>query len=314
MARARANPSATASVELVFDNADGKLGGEYASYSEVSLKRVVERDGNSVVFPERRALPAQGHHAALPGHGTRLAQLRDHRAEHDLARHRGASPKTCAVSSRRRPASPATRSVASETETRIGHTRENLERLGDLREEVEKQLRHLQRQAATARRYQALKQEERELQAQLLALRLREVETEAGARAGDHARARSRPAVRACRSTLDRGRHRALARRAHRAIRPALDVQGRYYEIGAEISRAEQAIEHAREMRARQRQELDTARTRHAGGRRSSVREMRTRSPSLRLRWPSSGRGSTSARAAEEAVGDGAQRRRPGDA
>src|ERR1700728_3744576 len=37
-----------------------------------------------------------------------------------------------------------------ETEGRIGHTRENLDRLNDLREEVEKQIRHLQRQAATA--------------------------------------------------------------------------------------------------------------------------------------------------------------------
>ena len=42
-----------------------------------------------VVFPERRALPPQGHHAAVPRHRPRLAQLRDHRAEHDLARHRG---------------------------------------------------------------------------------------------------------------------------------------------------------------------------------------------------------------------------------
>jgi len=38
-----------------------------------------------------------------------------------------------------------------ETENRIGHTRENLDRLNDVREEVDKQIRHLQRQAATAR-------------------------------------------------------------------------------------------------------------------------------------------------------------------
>src|SRR5829696_9233436 len=43
-------PVGTASVELVFDNSDGKLGGEYASYSEVSLKRVVSRDGQSSYF------------------------------------------------------------------------------------------------------------------------------------------------------------------------------------------------------------------------------------------------------------------------
>ena len=38
-----------------------------------------------------------------------------------------------------------------ETEGRIAHTRENLERLNDVRDEVDKQLKHLQRQAATAR-------------------------------------------------------------------------------------------------------------------------------------------------------------------
>ena len=43
-------PVGQASVELVFDNADGKLGGEYASYAEVSLKRVVSRDGQSSYF------------------------------------------------------------------------------------------------------------------------------------------------------------------------------------------------------------------------------------------------------------------------
>ncbi len=69
-----------------------------------------------------------------------------------------------------------------ETESRIGHTRENLDRLNDLREEVEKQIRHLQRQAATARRYQTLKEEERRLLAEALALRLQSLDVEAGVR------------------------------------------------------------------------------------------------------------------------------------
>ena len=43
-------PVGTASVELVFDNSDGKLAGEYAAYTEVSLKRVVSRDGQSTYF------------------------------------------------------------------------------------------------------------------------------------------------------------------------------------------------------------------------------------------------------------------------
>ena len=43
-------PIGTASVELVFDNGDGKIGGAYANYAEVSLKRVVARDGSSNYF------------------------------------------------------------------------------------------------------------------------------------------------------------------------------------------------------------------------------------------------------------------------
>ena len=69
-----------------------------------------------------------------------------------------------------------------ETESRIAQTRENLDRLNDLREEVEKQIRHLQRQAATARRYQVLKEEERKLQAEVFALRLQSLDAEAGVR------------------------------------------------------------------------------------------------------------------------------------
>ncbi len=64
-----------------------------------------------------------------------------------------------------------------ETEARIRDTRENLERLQDVRDEVEKQIRHLQRQAATARRYQNFKEQERRLTAELLALRLRELDS-----------------------------------------------------------------------------------------------------------------------------------------
>src|SRR4029077_11627846 len=64
-----------------------------------------------------------------------------------------------------------------ETESRMSDTRENLERLQDLRDEIEKQIRHLQRQAATARRYQSFKDQERKLTAELLALKLRDLDS-----------------------------------------------------------------------------------------------------------------------------------------
>src|SRR5207302_825843 len=148
-----------------------------------------------------------------------------------------------------------------ETEARVAETREDLERLQDVRDEVEKQIRHLQRQAASARRYQALKEQERRLTAELLALRLRDLDS--GAQVHDAA-VRERELVmqgalaeqRAAKSAIEK------QRAAHTAHSERLSVvQGRYYEVGAEISRLEQSIEHARELRERQRADLAQAHT-----------------------------------------------------
>jgi chromosome segregation protein len=249
-------PVGHASVELVFDNSDGKLGGEYASYAEVSLKRVVSRDGTSAYFLNgvrcRRkditqlflgtGLGSRSYAIIEQNMISRVVEARADEMRAFLEEAAGISR----YKERRR-----------ETETRIAHTRENLARLSDLRDEVEKQLRHLQRQAATARRYQALKQEERQLHGELLALRLREVETEAGARQAilgerDRALQAALAGQRSLEAAIEHARQEHEARAAVLA-----EVQGRYYQVGAEISRGEQAIEHSREMRSRQRQELE---------------------------------------------------------
>ncbi len=159
-----------------------------------------------------RALPPQGHHAAVPGHRPGQSQLRHHRAGHDLARHRGPADdmrmfvEEAAGISRYK-------ERRKETEARIADTRENLERLQDVRDEVDKQIRHLQRQAATARRYQVLKETERRLTAELLALRLREIDS--GAEVQDSA-------VRECELTMER----ALA--DQRSAEAAIETQRVY--------------------------------------------------------------------------------------
>jgi chromosome segregation protein len=249
-------PVGTASVELVFDNSDGKLGGEYASYSEVSLKRVVSRDGQSSYFLNgvrcRRKDITQLFLGT--GLGSRsyaiIEQNMISRVIEAKADDMRAFLEEAAGISRYK-------EKRKETESRIAGTRENLARLNDLREEVEKQLRHLQRQAATARRYQALKQEERQIHAELLALKLREVESESSARQAilserDLALQAAVAEQRSIEAAIER------ARQEHDDQTVVLsEVQGRYYQVGADISRTEQAIDHAREIRARQKQELD---------------------------------------------------------
>src|SRR6266403_21514 len=174
-------PLGNASVELVFDNSDGKIGGPYANYNEVALRRAVSRDGTSDYFINgikvRRkditqlflgtGLGTRSYAIIEQGMISRVIEARPDDLRAFLEEAAGISR----YKERRR-----------ETENRIGQTRENLDRLNDLREEVDKQIRHLQRQAATARRYQTLKEEERKLQAELLALRLQSLDVEAGVR------------------------------------------------------------------------------------------------------------------------------------
>ncbi len=256
-------PIGSGSVELVFDNSDGKLAGPYAGYAEVSLKRLVSRDGNSTYFINGAKCRRKDitHLFLGTGLGSRsyaiieqgmISRLIEARAE-DMRSFVEEAAGISRYKDRRR-----------ETESRIAHTRENLERLNDLREEVDKQIRHLQRQAGIARRYQESMQQKRQLQAELLALRIRDLDTDI---AGRHALASQREnetqaaiaALRAAEAAVER------ARSAHMECSDALAaVQGRYYQAGADATRTEQSLQHARELKQRQRTDLERVKAEHA--------------------------------------------------
>ncbi|MEE4329435.1 MAG: AAA family ATPase, partial [Wenzhouxiangella sp.] len=248
-------PVATATVELVFDNSDGRAGGEYAAYSEISVKRQVSRDGQSGYFlngtrcrrkditdlflgtglgPRSYAIIEQG----------MISQIVEARPE-EL---RGFLEEAAGISrykERRR-----------ETENRIRHTRENLERLSDLREEVTKQLEKLRRQARAAERYRKLKARYREDEARLTALRWRELKTQAG-----EEEQALRVVENRLQETLARQRNaekelEMLRQSQHQASDRVSKVQGELYEVAGEIARLEQAIEHQREIRQRRQAEF----------------------------------------------------------
>jgi chromosome segregation protein len=252
-------PVGTASVELVFDNSDGKIGGAYASYNEISLKRQVSRDGTSGYYINgarcRRKDITQlflgtglgSRSYAIIEQGT-ISRVIEAKAE-DMRAFVEEAAGISRYKERRK-----------ETESRIAETRENLERLQDVRDEIEKQIRHLQRQAATARRYQALKEEERRLTAELLALRLRELDS--GAQVHDSATRAREMEMQAALADQRAAEASIESQRTHHgaASERVSTVQGRYYEVGAEISRLEQTIQHTRELRERQRADLGKTR------------------------------------------------------
>jgi chromosome segregation protein len=245
-------PLGAASVELVFDNTDGKIGGAYANYNEVALRRAVSRDGSSDYFINgtkvRRkditqlflgtGLGSRSYAIIEQGMISRVIEARPDDLRAFLEEAAGISR----YKERRR-----------ETENRIGQTRENLDRLNDLREEVEKQIRHLQRQAATARRYQTLKEEERKLHAELLVLRLQSLDAEAGVR--DAAATQCETALQAVLADLREAEAHIEQIRVDRSAKADVlaEIQARFYAAGAEVTRIEQSILHARELRQRQR-------------------------------------------------------------
>src|SRR5437660_1124474 len=140
-------PVGMASVELVFDNSDGKIGGAYASYGEISLKRQVARDDTSAYFINgvrcRRkditnlflgtGLGSRSYAIIEQGTISRVIEAKSEDMRAFVEEAAGVSR----YKERRK-----------ETEARIAETRENLERLQDVRDEAEEQMRHLQRQAA----------------------------------------------------------------------------------------------------------------------------------------------------------------------
>ena len=251
-------PLGTASVELLFDNADGKIGGAYAGFSEISLKRLVSRDGTSAYYINggrcRRkditqlflgtGLGSRSYAIIEQGMISRVVEARSDEMRAFIEEAAGIS----LYKERRR-----------ETESRIADTRENLARLQDLRDEVDKQLRHLQRQATATRRYQELKSQERLLTAELLALRLRELGSgadvqDSAMRAADLAMQQALAEPRSHEAGIEK--QRAFYNDLSEALR---QVQGQYYELGAEITRTEENIRYTTETRARARADLTQA-------------------------------------------------------
>ena len=242
-------PVSQASIELIFDNTDGKIVGEYARFNEISVRRLVARDGTSEYYLNgakcrRRditdlflgtGLGPRSYAIIEQGMISRLIESKPEELRVFIEEAAGISK----YKERRR-----------ETESRMRRTLENLERLTDLREELERQLSHLQRQAQAAERYGELKAEERDIKAQLLALQWREYQQNSEL-------SRQRISELEVQQEAERA---ALehAMTAIESLRLALSdaneqfntVQADYYSVGGEVTRLEQALRFQQERRA----------------------------------------------------------------
>lgn len=243
---AQRKPVGQASVELLFDNQEGRLGGAYAQYSEISIRREITREGQSQFYLNgarcRRkditdvflgtGLGPSSYAIIEQGIVSRLIEGKPEEIRVFLEEAAGISK----YRERRR-----------ETENRIRHTRDNLSRLSDVRTELEKQLEHLKRQANAAERFKVLKQEQRLLKGQLHALRCQLLENKLAEQ--QQVLMQQTNELEASISQQHRiDREWEESRVQQSAANETLgEVQGRFYEVGAEIARQQQQIQHLQE-------------------------------------------------------------------
>jgi chromosome segregation protein len=258
---ANRKPGGRASVELVFDNSHGphqrSLGGEWGKYAEISVKRVLARDGASSYFINNQAVRRRDVHDMFLGTGlgprayaiigqgmiTRIIEARPEELRIFLEEAAGVSK----YKERRR-----------ETENRLADTRDNLTRVEDILRELDGNIARLEQQAEVAQKYRDLKSAHDEQQQLLWTSRRREAAAEREKVARD---IEARSAALEQHSAELRATERLLeeVRAAHYAAADAVHAaQGEVLQINAEIGKLESEIRMIVDSRARLATQIDT--------------------------------------------------------
>ena len=235
-------PTAMASIELLFDNSDARIGGAYASYGEIAIRREVARDAQSTYYLNGNRCRRRDVMDIFLGTGFgprsysiieqgMISQLVEAKPE-ELRSYLEEAAGISKYRERRR-----------ETENRIKRTVENLDRLNDIRDELDRQLAHLKRQSRNAEKYRQFREEERGTTAALYTIKLRALEAglavhEAKLSDLELESERNRTEL----QSLDTSLEKARAEQSETTDK-FNDTQGKYYKLGTDIARLEEGIQ-----------------------------------------------------------------------
>ena len=244
-----------ASVELIFDNSLSRAGGEWASYAEIAIRRVLEREGNSEyyingVHVRRRDV------ADLflgTGVGARAYGIIEQGMISQIIE---AKPEELRVFLEEAAGVSKYRERRRETELRLADTRDNLQRVTDIREELGKQLEHLQAQAEVAAKYRELQDELSETQQMLWLVRKQEAGAQRARIGRDLERASIDAEAEVARLREIEARLEEMRVRFYAASDTVSAAQGQFFQAGAEVARIEQQLQFLRDSRRRVEQQL----------------------------------------------------------
>ncbi len=239
-------PVGRASVELQFDNSAGRIGGQWGSYAEISIKRVLTRDGDSSYYINNIPVRRRDIHDLFlgTGLGPRAYAIIE---QGMISRVIEAKPEELRVFLEEAAGVSKYKERRKETEGRLSDTRENLARVEDIRIELGNQLARLEQQAKVAGEYRELEARLRQSQ-QLLWF----------AKQQDAVRARERCTAEIAQLTVALDAVQAelrsvearleTLRHDHYSAGDALhERQGAFYAANSEVTRLEQQLAFARE-------------------------------------------------------------------
>ena len=243
-------PLARASVELIFDNTLGRASGQWSQYAEISVKRILQRDGESSYHINNAHVRRRDITDIFMGTGLgpRAYAIVE---QGMISRVIEAKPEELRVFLEEAAGISKYKERRRETENRLSDTRENLSRVTDIRTELGTQITKLEKQAEVAGRYQEF-QADLQLKQQLLwFLRRRD----AGAERERHAQeiVRTTNELESETACLRESESRIeTARSAHYAAGDGLNAaQAALYSANSEVARNESELRHVEETRQR---------------------------------------------------------------
>ena len=249
------NPVSRASVELVFDNHLGRAGGQWSAYAEVSVKRVLDRNGDSTYSINNQHVRRRDVMDMFlgTGVGARAYAIIE---QGMISRVIDAKPEELRVFLEEAAGISIYKERRRETENRLRDTRDNLSRVEDIRIELGSQLERLGAQAEVAKQYHALHADMTSAQQLLWFLRKREAQAQWEKATREVERLVNELEAETAR-LRDAESRLETARAGHYTASDELHaVQAEVYAANAEVAKVEQQIQHQRDSRNRIAQQI----------------------------------------------------------
>jgi chromosome segregation protein len=248
-------PAGRSSVELIFDNTDGRAAGQWSTFAELSVKRVLTRDGASSYYINNQSVRRKDIHDMFMGTGLgpRAYAII---GQGMISRIIEAKPEELRIFLEEAAGVSKYKERRKETESRLEDTRENLTRVEDILRELTQNLTKLEGQAQVAEKYKELNAQMTQQQQLLWLVR----QTEAGKEQERHANAIRDAQVQLEEQTA-KLRHAEAEleelRTAHYASQDTVSTaQGELYEVNAEVGKLENEIRYVQESRTRLQQQI----------------------------------------------------------